>query len=50
MSLVKRIVEVHNGRIWVESEEGKGCTVCFTLPAVGPDTSEYAQEAVRGAP
>jgi PAS domain S-box-containing protein len=34
LTIVKRIIEVHNGRIWVESEEGKGCTVWFTLPVV----------------
>jgi signal transduction histidine kinase len=38
LAIVKRIVEVHNGRIWIESEKGKGkgkgCTVCFTLPVV----------------
>ena len=33
LAIVKRIIEAHNGRIWIESEEGKGCTVCFTLPA-----------------
>jgi len=30
LAIVKRIIEVHNGRIWIESE--KGCAVCFTLP------------------
>jgi signal transduction histidine kinase len=32
LSIAKRIIEMHNGRIWAESEVGKGSTFFFTLP------------------
>jgi signal transduction histidine kinase len=49
LPLVKRIVEIHDGRVWVESAgPGSGSTFCFTLPDHAMiDSEDSAQDDVH---
>ena len=43
LSVCRRIVEVHGGRIWVDSESGKGACFTFTVPVWQGQGQEWGQ-------
>ena len=38
--MVRGLVEAHGGRVWAESEEGRGSRFTFTLPMKSPVTRD----------
>ena len=43
LTVVKKIVELYNGKIWVESEVGQGSTFFFTLPKQKSEVVDNAE-------
>jgi PAS domain S-box-containing protein len=42
LAMVKRIIDGHCGRIWVETAPGKGCTFFFTLPLDAKSPGDFS--------
>jgi PAS domain S-box-containing protein len=51
LAIVQRIMEIHQGRVWIESEKGQGATFWIAFPKNGsdvitdPDHSQVKQES-----
>jgi signal transduction histidine kinase/DNA-binding NarL/FixJ family response regulator len=46
LAIVSRIIDAHNGRIWVESNQGKGSTFTIVLPQLERSTDVTRKETV----
>lgn len=49
LSITKAYVEMLGGRIWVQSESGKGSSFCFTIP-YNPDPVKIGEVPAEGVP
>ena len=45
LAITKKLVELHGGSIWVESEVGKGTSIAFRIPLIVDTASERASQA-----
>lgn len=48
--ICRKIVEMYNGRIWVESELGKGSSFYINLPRLAPEKAKQLQAQAAAAP
>ncbi len=44
LAIVRATVELHRGRIWVESSEGRGTTFWISLPTRWPDSAQEGED------
>ena len=44
---VKQVVDMHKGRVWFTSVQGKGSTFVFELPVKGLDEAENPENAFK---
>jgi signal transduction histidine kinase len=50
LSICREIVEHHGGRLWLESEIGRGSRFSFSLPVVAAPTEGAAETVLAEAP
>ena len=46
LPIVRRIVELYGGRVWVDSQVRRGCSIIFTMPAL----ADLSRETLDGEP
>ena len=49
LAVSKRFVTLHGGRMWIDSQVGKGTSVCFTLPVAEFKIATETYTGLRGA-